>query len=59
LKCLFLGRFCAFILFVLTVLRFGEWLLFMPQPFCTDALIDFLGGNGMFIWGFSFVVLIE
>ena len=59
LKCLFLVYFCDFILFVLTVFRFGEWILFMQQPFCTDALIDFLGGNGMFIWGFSFVVLIE
>ena len=49
LKFLFLGRFCAFILFVLTVFGFIEWLLFMQQPFCTDALMDFLGGNGMFI----------
>ncbi len=59
LKCLFLVCFCAFILFVLTVFRFGEWLLFIQQPFCADALIDFLGGNGMFIWGFTFVVLIK
>ena len=59
LKSLYLACFCAFILFVLTVFGFIEWLLFMQQPFCTDALIDFLGGNGMFIWGFSFVVLIE
>jgi hypothetical protein len=59
LKGLFLAFFCEFILFVLTVFRFGEWLLFMQQPFCTDALMDFLGGNGMFIWRFSFVVLIK
>jgi hypothetical protein len=49
LRGLFLAFFCGFILFVLTVFGFGEWLLFMQQPFCTDALIDFLGGNGMFI----------
>ncbi|HCK23491.1 MAG TPA: hypothetical protein DHW31_01680 [Bacteroides graminisolvens] len=43
LRGLFLAFFCDFILFVLTVFRFGEWLLFMQQPFCTDALMDFFG----------------
>ena len=49
LKGLFLAFFCEFILFVLTVFRFGEWLLFMQQPFFSDALMGFLGGNGLFI----------
>ena len=59
LRGLFLAFFCDFILFVLTVFGFIEWLLFMQQPLISDALMGFLGGNGMFIWGFSFVVLIE
>jgi uncharacterized membrane protein len=59
LKSLYLACFCAFILFVLTVFRYGEWLLSMQQPFCTDALMDFLGGIGTVVWGFSFVILIE
>ena len=31
----------------------------MQQPFCADALMDFFCGNGIFIWGFTFVVLIK
>jgi hypothetical protein len=49
LKGLFLAFFCEFILFVLTVFGFGEWLLFMQQPFFSDALMGFFSGIGMFI----------